>query len=220
MTTEHNTLALQQQIEDFQSKRNVPASTKETFARGTQDLIASGLADQSVKQGDKAPDFALPDVNGETVQLSQLLAHGPVVLIFYRGGWCPYCNLALRSYQAILPEIQRAGATLVAVSPQTPDNSLSAREKMDLSFPVLSDRENAVARTYGLVFTVSSDVQAVQQSMGLDLSKVNGSETWELPIPGSYVIAQDRTVALAFVDPDYTHRLEPGAILAALDQLQ
>ena len=220
MATEQNTLTLQQQIEEFQSKRNMSAPIQEVFTKGTQDLIQSGIANQSVKQGDKAPDFALPNVNGETVQLSQLLAKGPVVLIFYRGGWCPYCNLALRSYQAILPEIQLAGATLVAVSPQTPDNSLSAREKMELSFPVLSDSSNTVARAYGLVFTVSSEVQAVQQRFGLDLSKVNGSDTWELPIPGSYVIAQDGTIALAFIDPDYTHRLEPAAILTALDQLK
>jgi peroxiredoxin len=220
MTTEQHTPTLQQQIEDFQRKQHGPASIKDVFAKGIQDLIQSGLANQSIKQGNKAPDFSLPNVNGETIQLSQLLATGPVVLIFYRGGWCPYCNLALRSYQAILPQIQLAGATLVAVSPQTPDNSLSASEKMALSFPVLSDSGNTVARAYGLVFTVSSEVQAVQQSMGLDLSKVNGSETWELPIPGSYVIAPDGTIALAFIDPDYTHRLEPAAILTTLAQLK
>src|SRR5258708_2869825 len=215
MATEHHPQTLKQQIEDFQSKRKGSASIQEVFAKGTQDLIQSGIANQSVKQGDKAPDFALPNVTGEMVQLSQLLVKGPVVLIFYRGGWCPYCNLALRSYQAILPEIERAGATLVAVSPQTPDNSLSAREKMELSFPVLSDHGNTVARAYGLVFTVSSKVQAVQQGMGLDLSKINGSETWELPIPGSYVIAHDRTIALPFLDPAYTHPLEPHTILPA-----
>src|SRR6185312_9179308 len=172
------------------------------------------------KQGDKAPDFALPNVTGETIRLSQLLAKGPVVLIFYRGGWCPYCNLALRAYQAILPQIQLAGATLVAVSPQTPDNSLSASEKMELRFPVLSDSGNNAARTYGLVFTVSSEIQAHYQRMGIDLSQVNGSETGELPIPGSYVIAPDSMIALAFVDPDYTHRLEPAAILSALEQFK
>lgn len=220
MATKQNPLTLQQQIEEFQSKRNGPASMKEVFAKGTQDLMQSGIANQSVKQGDKAPDFALPNVNGETVQLSQLLAKGPVVLIFYRGGWCPYCNLALRSYQAILSEIQLAGATLVAVSPQTPDNSLSASEKWELSFPVLSDNDNTVARAYGLVFTVPSEVLGIYQKIGIDLLKANGNDKWELPIPGSYVIAQDGTITLAFIDPDYTHRLEPAAILTALDQLK
>lgn len=219
MTIEHTSLTLQQQIEAFKRQRgSAPITIASTKA--SQDLIASGLADQSIKQGEKAPDFVLPDVNGENVQLSHLLAHGPVVLIFYRGGWCPYCNLALRSYQAILPEIQAAGATLVAVSPQTPDNSLSTREKIDLSFPVLSDRGNMVARAYGLVFAVASDVQAIQRGMGLDVAKVNGSETWELPMPGSYVIAQDGVITLAFINPDHTHRLEPAAILTALDQLK
>jgi peroxiredoxin len=219
MTTEHTAQILQQQLEAFRSK-SASAPIAVASAKFVQDLIASGLADRSIKQGDKAPDFILPDVHGENVQLSQLLAKGPVVLIFYRGGWCPYCNLALRSYQAILPEIERAGATLVAVSPQTPDNSLSASEKMELRFPVLSDSDNTVARAYGLVFTEGSEVQSLRRELGLDLSKVNGSETGELPMPGSYVIAQDGTITLAFVDPDFTHRLEPAAILTALEQLK
>ena len=214
MATEQNTL--QQNIQDFQAKSNRPAAVASIFSKGINDLIQSDIADHSIKQGMKAPDFSLPGVDGQIVQLSQLLTKGPVVLIFYRGGWCPYCNLALRSYQAILPDIQQAGATLVAVSPQTPDNSLSASEKMELSFPVLSDSGNIVARSYGLVFTVPAEVQGVQQKMGLDIAKINGSDTWELPIPGSYVIAQDGTVTLSFVDPDYTHRLEPSAILEAL----
>jgi peroxiredoxin len=220
MVMEQNTPTLQQQIADFKSQRNMPISITGIFDKGTQDLIASGIPEHSVKQGMKAPDFALPNVNGQTVELSQLLAKGPVVLIFYRGGWCPYCNLALRSYQKTLPEIEQLGATLVAVSPQTPDNSLSASEKMSLSFPVLSDSGNVVARSYGLVFTVSSGVQALQKQLGMDLAQVNGSDVWELPIPGSYVIAQDGTIALSFVDPDYTHRLEPSAILEALRKLQ
>jgi peroxiredoxin len=219
MTTEHTTLTLQQQLEALKSK-SASAPIAGAAAKAVQDLMASGLADQSIKQGEKAPDFVLPDVHGENMQLSQLLAKGPVVLIFYRGGWCPYCNLALRSYQAILPEIQTAGATLVAVSPQTPDNSLSASEKMKLRFPVLSDSGNTVARAYGLVFTEASEVQSIRRGMGLDLSKVNGSETGELPIPGSYVIAQDSTITLAFIDPDYRHRLEPAAILTALEQFK
>ncbi len=220
MTTTDNTMTLQQQIEDMQSKSPAPAAVKAVFAKGTQDVIQSGIAQHSIRHGDKAPDFTLPNVDGKTVQLSQLRTQGPVVLIFYRGNWCPYCNLALRSYQEILPEIQAIGATLVAVSPQTPDNSLSTSEQKNLSFPVLSDSSNSVARTYGLVFTVSSEVQALQQGMGLNLTKINESDTWELPIPGSYVIAQDGTIALAFVDPDHTHRLEPAAILTALAQLK
>ena len=210
---------LQQQLEALRSKNaSVPVAV--ASAKVVQDLIASGLADRSIKQGNKAPDFVLPDVRGENVQLSQLLAKGPVVLIFYRGGWCPYCNLALRSYQAILPEIEQAGATLVAVSPQTPDNSLSASEKMELRFPVLSDSGNTVARAYGLVFTEAPEVQSLRLERGVDFSKINGDETGEIPVPGSYVIAQDGTITLAFVDPDFTHRLEPAAILTALEQLK
>lgn len=219
MTTEHTAHALQQQLDALRSKfASLPVAIEGD--KIVQDLIASGLTDRSIKQGDKAPDFVLPDVHGENVQLSQLLAKGPVVLIFYRGGWCPYCNLTLRSYQAILPEIERAGATLVAVSPQTPDNSLSASEKMELRFPVLSDSGNTVARAYGLVFTEGSEIQSLRRELGIDLSEINGSEAGELIVPGSYVIAQGGTITLAFVDPDFTNRLEPAEILTALEQLK
>ena len=138
-----------------------------------------------------------------------------MVLTFYRGDWCPYCNLQLRAYQAILPLIQELGASLVAVSPQTPDNSLSTAEKKGLTFPVLSDAGNKVARQYGLVFSLSETLRTVSAN----LPSFNGDDSWELPIPGTFVIAHDRTVRLAFVDADWTKRLEPAAILDTLRRL-
>jgi peroxiredoxin len=126
--------------------------------------------------------------------------------------WCPYCNLQLRAYQAILPRIRELGATLVAVSPQTPDNSLTTAEQKGLTFPVLSDAGNEVARRYGLVFSLSETLRA----MSADLPAYNGDSSWELPMPGTFVIAPDGTVRLAFVDADWTRRLEPAAILGAL----
>jgi peroxiredoxin len=156
-----------------------------------------------------APDFTLSNVDGQPVTLSALLLHGPVVLTFYRGEWCPYCNLQLRAYQAILPQIQELGASLVAISPQTPDNSLTTADKKGLTFPVLSDLGNAVARRYGLVFSVSETLRTA----GAPLPSYNGDESWELPMPGTFVIAQDGIVRLAFVSADWTKRLEPAAIL-------
>jgi peroxiredoxin len=138
-----------------------------------------------------------------------------VLLTFYRGDWCPYCTLQLRAYQAILPQIRELGAGLVAISPQTPDNSLSTAEKKGLTFPVLSDAGNEVARQYGLVFSLSETLRTVSA----DLTSYNGDDSWELPMPGTFVIAPDGTVRLAFVDADWTRRLEPAAILDTLRRL-
>jgi len=154
------------------------------------------------------------------VRLADLLERGPVVLTFYRGAWCPYCNLTLRAYQAALPAITALGATLVAVSPQTPDNSLTTVEKKELTFPVLSDAANVVARQYGLVVSLSEDVRPLYTAIGSALPAYNGDQSWELPMAGTFVIARDGTARLAFVDPDYTHRLEPAEIVAALRDLK
>jgi peroxiredoxin len=140
------------------------------------------------------------------------------VLTFYRGGWCPYCNLALRAYQRALPELHARGAELVAVSPQLPDSSLSTAERNALTFAVLSDAGNRVARDYGLVFAVPDEVVAYyREHRQHDLTAANGPGAWELPVPATFVIAPDATVVLADVDPDYTRRLEPAAILTALE---
>ena len=166
-----------------------------------------------------APDFALPDALGATVRLAELLTRGPVALVFYRGEWCPYCNLALRAYQASLPEIERLGATLVAISPQTPDNSLTTVEKKGLTFPVLSDVGNRVARQYGLVFAIGEAARPVYAAIGADLPAFNGDASWELPMPGVFVIAPDGTVRFVAVEADFTRRPDPGTILTALRPL-
>lgn len=185
------------------------------FDREIEALVRSGIDASGLKVGAPAPDFTLPNVDGNAVTLSVLLRRGPVVVTFYRGDWCPYCNLALRAYQQILPQIQELGATLVAISPQTPDNSLSTAEKKGLTFPVLSDAGNGVARRYGLVFAVSETLR----TSGARLPSYNGDDSWELPMPGTFVIAPDGTVRLAFVDADWTKRLEPAAILDTLRQI-
>ena len=169
--------------------------------------------------GDTAPDFSLPDATGKTVHLSSLLADGPVVLAFYRGGWCPYCSLELRALQAALPEITAAGAALVAVSPQTPDASLSTAETNDLAFPVLSDAGNAVADAFGLRWTAPDDLRAIYDQFGLDMAAANGDESYTLPVPATFVIGQDSVVRYAFADPDYTKRAEPADVVAALEAL-
>jgi peroxiredoxin len=138
------------------------------------------------------------------------------VIAFYRGGWCPYCNLELRALQQALASIQGTGATLVAISPETPDNSLTTQEKNELEFQVLSDRDNQVAREFGLVFRLPASLLPIYEDFGIDLIAHNGNNHFELPIPATYVVRQDGTVKYAFANVDYTKRAEPSEIVNAL----
>jgi peroxiredoxin len=201
------------------SRENTSVEALEIMDLATAEVAASGIANSSIGVGVKVPDFSLPNADGTTVSLSSLLANGPVVAAFYRGGWCPYCSIELRALQNKLVEITAAGATLVAISPQTPDNTLSTSEKLGLAFPVLSDEDNQVAESFGLVFTVPEALRLVYSGKGIDLPSANGDNTFRLPIPATYLIRTDGTVAWRFVDPDYTKRAEPDDLLAALATL-
>jgi peroxiredoxin len=143
-----------------------------------------------------------------------------VLVSFYRGGWRPYCSMQLRAYEAILPEITALGARLVAISPQLPDSSLSTAETNELTFAVLSDVSNGVARKFGLVWSLSEELRAALRSSNKALSQINGDESWEQPVPATYIIGRDGRVALAAIDVDYRNRLEPNAILATLHSLR
>lgn len=212
---------LQKQIEAFQEQlaTQLPPEMLAELANSIAALSQTGIAQRSVTTGEQAPDFTLTDVFGNEVMLSELLKHGPVVVTFYRGEWCPFCNLQLRAYQRILPQIQALGATLVAISPQTPDHSLSTAEKKELTFTVLSDVDNTVARAYRIVFTLEERIRALYTTIGANLPTFNGDASWELPMPATFVVAQDGTVRLAFVDEDFTRLLEPADLLDGLRAL-
>lgn len=190
-----------------------------TMAAATAELAQSGLAEGALKEGDKAPPFALPDAIGEVATLEGLLAKGPVVLNFYRGGWCPYCNLELAALHKLLPEIAARGGQLIAVSPELPDQSLSVAEKFAMEFQVLSDVANQAARAFGLVFTLPEALRPIYAGLGIDLPKCNGDDSFELPMPATYVIDRHGVIAHAFVDADYSKRMEPADVVAALDGL-
>jgi peroxiredoxin len=201
------------------SRAKTAAEDLAVMDQATAEVAASGIANSSVGVGAKVPDFSLPNADGTELSLSSLLAKGPVVLTFYRGGWCPYCSIELRALQNTLAAITAAGATLTAVSPQTPDNSLSTAQRLELVFPVLSDEGNHVAESFGLVFTLPEALRQVYSGKGIDLPAANGDTTFRLPIPATYVIRTDGTVAWRFADPDYTKRAEPDDLLAALATL-
>lgn len=198
------------------SASRVSPERKAIMEKALNDLRKSDLLKKLPKVGDKAADFTLKNVHGKEVKLSTLLRRGPVVLTFYRGGWCPYCNTQLRAYQEKLPAFRQLGAQLVAISPEVPDAGLSTTEKDGLKFQVLSDRNNQVAKTYGLVFKLSPDLQKTYKEFGIDLEKNQGNATWELPVPATFVVGKDRVIHYAFADVDYTKRAEPEDILSAI----
>lgn len=215
-------MTLEQDLADFRAEweRTAPAGRAELYTTKVEELRASTLFDQALRGGQAAPDFTLPDAQGRPVTLSGLLRGGPVVITFYRGGWCPYCNIQLRAYQRALPEIVALGGRLVAISPQSPDASLGTAEKNALEFAVLSDAGNAVARSFGLVFALPEELRDAMRSAGKLLPDFNGDDSWELPVPATFVIAPDGKVSLAHVEVDYRLRLEPDAIIAALRALR
>jgi peroxiredoxin len=214
-------MGLEQQLAAFRAEfaRAAPAGRPALYEAKIEELRASFAIEKAVEIGDLAPDFMLPGASGNSVSLADLLRQGPVVVTFYRGGWCPYCNIQLRAYEAILPQIMGLGASLVAISPQIPDGSLSTAETNVLTFDVLSDVGNRVAQSFGLVYALPEELRAAMRSNNKALPGLNGDDSWELPVPATYVIAADGRVALAYIEVDYRKRLEPDAILSALKRL-
>ncbi|MGH7040924.1 MAG: peroxiredoxin-like family protein [Acetobacteraceae bacterium] len=215
-------MGLQQQLDTFRAEfvRTAPGGQPALYESKIDELRASFALERAIRAGDEAPDFTLPDPQGRTVSLGALLEAGPAVVTFYRGGWCPYCNIQLRAYQGVLADITALGGRLVAISPQLPDGSLSTAEANRLTFDVLSDIGNRVARSFGLVWSLPEELRAALRSNNKALPDINGDDSWELPMPATYVITRNRRVALAAIDVDYRNRLEPDAILSALRSLR
>jgi peroxiredoxin len=204
---------------DFEGKK-APPEVVAVMHKATADLIASGQAARTLKVGARAPIFALPNAHGELVRSADLLARGPLALTFYRGIWCPYCNMDLQAIEAAAEEIRALGASLVAISPQTAPNRRKSERENALSFPILSDHGNSVANEFGLRFRLPDDLIAVYKGFGNDLTVGNGEDSWTLPMPARYVIGTDGVIAYAEVNPDYTRRPDPSELLPALLRLR
>lgn len=195
---------------------NAPAQVHVVMKRATDELIASGQAGRTLKVGDKAPVFTLNDPEGNPVSSAELLSKGPLVISFYRGVWCPYCNMELQALEAALPQYLELGASLVAISPQVQANSRKSVRQNHLTFPILSDAKSQVAEAFGLRFKLPDYLVDLYKGFGNDLPTFNDDPEWVLPMPGRFVIGQDGLIKYAEVNPDYTQRPEPTDLLPAL----
>lgn len=215
-------MSLQQELANLKAdlQTKIPADVFSRFDQSVDDLVSAGVGNAAPKVGDHISDFVLSNQSGDQRSLAELRADGPVVLVFYRGGWCPYCNLELRTYQQILPQLKAAGATLVAITPETPDNSLSTSEKNELEFEVLTDHAAAYAKEIGIAFSLPEDLRELYTSFGADLNQFNGDGLWDLPIPATFVIDTDGKIAFAHVDVDYTTRANTEDVLSAVESLR
>ncbi|MGC2782018.1 MAG: peroxiredoxin-like family protein [Bradyrhizobium sp.] len=209
-------MSLQSELDVF--KTAWTSRVGDDIARLVEDDNAAlqDLADRALQAGAQFPQLTLPNHRGGVTDIAALMADSALIVTFYRGGWCPYCNLELRAYQALLPEITARSARLVAVSPEAPDNTLSTAEKNALAFDVLSDSEGRLADALGIRYELSAPIKALYQKFGHDLPTHNGDGRWSLPMPATYVVAKGGRILRAHVSPDYRTRLEPDAALAAL----
>ena len=219
-------MALQDRLDafkaDFVSGRLPLKPTKEVLDamhRATAELIESGQAQRAKKAGDVAPEFTLNDSDGKPVSSRELLAKGPLVVSFYRGVWCPYCNMELQALQSALPEIAARGASLIAISPQTAPNSRKSQRDNKLGFPILSDVKSEVANAFGVRFALQDYLIELYKGFKNDLPALNDDPSWVLPMPARFVIGTDGIIAYAEVNPDYTQRPDPSELLPVLDRL-
>ncbi len=194
----------------------VPAAKLAPPDQFVEELRASGIAQRVLAVGDRAPEFELPDANGKPVRSADLLAAGPLIIDFFRGRWCPYCVAELEAWRDLYPEVRTAGASLVAISPQTVKQCSLMTDQHELRFPVLSDAGNAVARQFRLVYALSDALRAHYKSIFVNLPFINGDSTWELPLPATYAIGRDGIVRFAQADPDFRRRPEPADVLRTL----
>jgi len=198
------------------TRQYVPAEKLAITERTIEELRRAGVAGGALSLGAKAPEFELADGDGKTFRSAEALSRGRLVVSFYRGRWCPYCVAELESLQAVLPQIQAAGASLVAISPQIAKHSGFTADQHQLRFPVLSDPGNRVAHQFGLVYRLPQELEQLYRGIFINLPNSNGDQSWELPLPATYILERDGTVLFAFADADHMRRAEPAELVERL----
>jgi peroxiredoxin len=209
---------LKSQLSEYQAgfKQRVAPERVAMMEAATAQLRASGIEDTALRLGTPVPNVFLTDALGNTVGLKSMHGGKTTVIIFYRGGWCPYCNLELREWQRLLPELQSAGGQLIAISPQLPDNSLNTSQKIELAYPVLSDSSLAAANAFGIAFELPPELIELYSKVGNDLPTLNGNGQWVLPIPATFVFDAEGNLVFRHVESDYRQRAEPAQVIELL----
>jgi peroxiredoxin len=210
-------LSLATQLDELTAKLRamVPADRLTVVDRTAEELVRSNLAERALKMGEQAPRFELSDGDGMLWRSEDLLRNGPLAIVFYRGRWCAYCNAQLAALQDVHKQLAEAGASLIAISPQTQKHSYMTRDMHKLRFPVLSDAGNQVARQFGLAYRLSPELQAIYESIMTKLPGYNGDQSWELPLAATYLVPPDGKISYARIDADWRHRPEPEELLRA-----
>lgn len=211
-------VTLNDQLKMMREASKLPPEKKKIMEEAADKLRKSHMAEKALKVGDTMPDFSLPNASGKKIQLSKVLKNGPAIIAFYRGSWCPYCNVQLNSYQQHLGEFKNRRATLLAITPEKRDVSVETKNTKKIEFDILTDKNNQFAQRLGLVFGLPAELKALYQQFGIDLEKSQGNPEWKLPVPATYIVQSDRKITYAFVDSDYTQRAEPADLLKHLDE--
>lgn len=211
-------MSLTEQLEAMSagSAKRIPEEALAVMRKAAEELDAQGIGDNALSAGDPFPAVGLQGSDGSDFALSSLLANGPVLINFYRGGWCPYCNLELKAYQDELETVRSLGAELVAISPETPDRAEATAVKNEISYPVLTDLQNGLAEALGIVFTLPPELAKLYEMFGNNLPEAHGEAGWRLPIPATYVVGANGKIVYAHIARDYRTRAEPADALAAL----
>ncbi|KAI1327909.1 AhpC-TSA-domain-containing protein [Xylariaceae sp. FL0255] len=202
-----------------QKSANFPEEVTKALNDGHGKFMSTFDPSKTVQVGDKLPAFSMSDATGKTVTSSDLLAKGPLLITFYRGEWCPFCNVAVAFLQKHLPEFEAKGVTLVAISPELPNNNMTMTEKHDLKFPVLTDLHNTLAKELGILYQ-SDYAKDFHSNLGIDLNKRNGEGTWEMPIPTSLLVDKAGVIRNTWIDPNFRNRLDPKVALEWVDALE
>jgi peroxiredoxin len=214
------TKSLSEQLAEYRTgwRNRVPADRQALMDQHVAHLAETGIGRSAKQVGDRAPEIRLRDQHGEIFDVASLLAEGSVVVTFYRGGWCPFCNLELKAYQDVLSRIIAAGASMVAISPEKPDDTVNTAEKNALSFPVLSDVGQVVGKAFGVVYAFTDDLRSVYDGFKLDIPAKNGApDDWSLPLSATYVIDRDNKILFADTRVDYRERTDPLEVLRILE---
>ena len=212
---------LRRSLDEYKCKMSSTLSKEvlEVLSRNTSLLQERHLAEEAINVGDAFPTFNLPDSSGHSHSLAELIQKGPLIISFFRGGWCPYCVLELKALRNIVNDLPALNATLIAITPEKLANIADTVSQNELNFVVVSDQNNVLAKQCGLVFTVPDDLLAEYKTLGIDINSNNGEEKAELPIPATYIVDQQGKIRFAFVEEDYISRAEPSDLLTVLKSL-